>query len=87
MCEMKSLKHFLHRETLSNCTVLHRISNFLLEMLVMKIFFYLAVMIGESQSTDDGLEVHMGVNYVGHFLLTRLLLNSLIKGAEDQVCM
>jgi NAD(P)-dependent dehydrogenase (short-subunit alcohol dehydrogenase family) len=53
----------------------------------MKIFSYLAVMIGESQSTDDGLEVHMGVNYVGHFLLTRLLLNNLVKGAEDQVCM
>jgi hypothetical protein len=32
MCEMKSLKHFLHRETLSNYMALHRISNLLLEM-------------------------------------------------------
>ena len=51
----------------------------------LKVFCFRSVMIGESHSTDDGLEVHMGVNYVGHFLLTRLLEDNLIKGAEDQV--
>jgi hypothetical protein len=42
-------------------------------------------MIGDTGSTVDGLEVHMAVNHLGHFLLTRILEDDLVRGAEDQV--
>ena len=37
------------------------------------IFLNLKVMIGEAKGTEDGLEIHMQVNHLGHFLLTMLL--------------
>lgn len=34
--------------------------------------------------TKDGFEQHVGVNHLGPFLLTRLLMNSLQKGAPSR---
>jgi len=36
------------------------------------------------QVTEDGLEPHLGINYFGHFLLTRLLLPILKKSTPSR---
>jgi len=41
------------------------------------------IMIGEAKGTEDGLEIHMQVNHLGHFLLTMLLEDSLQKAASE----
>lgn len=33
--------------------------------------------------TEDGFESHMAINYLGHFLLTHMLLNQLKKGGSE----
>lgn len=33
--------------------------------------------------TNDGYESHMAINYIGHFLLTHLLMPQLIAGSQN----
>ncbi|XP_016107536.1 dehydrogenase/reductase SDR family member on chromosome X [Sinocyclocheilus grahami] len=45
-----------------------------------------AVMLVPEGRTEDGLETHFATNYLGHFLLTRLLLDSLAHSGKDGSC-
>jgi NAD(P)-dependent dehydrogenase (short-subunit alcohol dehydrogenase family) len=39
---------------------------------------------GKMHKTKDGFEYHIGINHLGPFLLTRLLLSSLKKGESSK---
>ncbi|XP_017326227.1 dehydrogenase/reductase SDR family member on chromosome X [Ictalurus punctatus] len=43
-----------------------------------------AVMLVPEEKTDDGFELHFSVNYLGHFLLTRLLLDTLARSGTEE---
>ncbi|KAB5576667.1 hypothetical protein PHYPO_G00200320 [Pangasianodon hypophthalmus] len=43
-----------------------------------------AVMLVPEEKTDDGFEPHFSVNYLGHFLLTRLLLDTLMHSGTEE---
>jgi NAD(P)-dependent dehydrogenase (short-subunit alcohol dehydrogenase family) len=44
-----------------------------------------AVNVHSRQTTQDGLELHFGVNYLSHYLLTRLLLDLLVAAAPSRI--
>uniref|UniRef100_A0A3B4EA40 Dehydrogenase/reductase (SDR family) X-linked n=3 Tax=Pygocentrus nattereri TaxID=42514 RepID=A0A3B4EA40_PYGNA len=45
-----------------------------------------AVMLVPEGKTEDGFEQHFAVNYLGHFLLTRLLLGVLVRSGTTKAC-
>lgn len=42
------------------------------------------VMLLPEGRTADGFETHFATNYLGHFLLTRLLLETLVHSGKDE---
>ncbi|KAJ8252870.1 hypothetical protein GJAV_G00206490 [Gymnothorax javanicus] len=44
------------------------------------------VMLVPEKTTEDGFELHFGLNYLGHFLLTNLLLDALKKSGTADCC-
>ncbi|XP_054284242.1 retinol dehydrogenase 11-like [Macrosteles quadrilineatus] len=44
-----------------------------------------SVPVTESKKTEDGFEIHFGVNHLGHFLLTDILLEKLKKSSPSRV--
>ncbi|XP_051757080.1 dehydrogenase/reductase SDR family member on chromosome X isoform X2 [Ctenopharyngodon idella] len=44
------------------------------------------VMLVPERRTEDGFELHFGLNYLGHFLLTNLLLDLLRKSGKPGKC-
>ncbi|XP_026866037.2 dehydrogenase/reductase SDR family member on chromosome X isoform X2 [Electrophorus electricus] len=44
------------------------------------------VMLVPEQVTEDGFELHFGLNYLGHFLLTNLLLDALKNSGRSGSC-
>jgi NAD(P)-dependent dehydrogenase (short-subunit alcohol dehydrogenase family) len=44
-----------------------------------------AVNVHSRQTTQDGLELHFGVNYLSHYLLTRSLMDLLVAAAPSRI--
>ncbi|XP_071384597.1 polyprenol dehydrogenase [Centroberyx affinis] len=44
------------------------------------------IMLVPERKTEDGFELHFGLNYLGHFLLTNLLLDLLKKSGKQDCC-
>ncbi|XP_075710110.1 polyprenol dehydrogenase isoform X2 [Rhinoderma darwinii] len=72
-CDLASMK------SIRNCVQNFKAKNLDLHVLVNNA----GVMVVPEQRTEDGFEQHFGVNYLGHFLLTNLLLDTLRKSGTN----
>ncbi|KAM6316670.1 LOW QUALITY PROTEIN: polyprenol dehydrogenase [Aegotheles albertisi] len=64
LASMKSIRQFVQRFRAKNCPLHVLVNN-------------AGVMLVPERKTEDGFEKHFGLNYLGHFLLTNLLLDTL----------
>ncbi|XP_010137953.1 PREDICTED: dehydrogenase/reductase SDR family member on chromosome X, partial [Buceros rhinoceros silvestris] len=64
LASMKSIREFVQRFRAKNCPLHVLVNN-------------AGVMLVPERKTKDGFEEHFGLNYLGHFLLTNLLLDTL----------
>ncbi|XP_009872028.1 PREDICTED: dehydrogenase/reductase SDR family member on chromosome X, partial [Apaloderma vittatum] len=64
LASMKSIRQFVQRFKAKNCPLHVLVNN-------------AGVMLVPEKKTEDGFEEHFGLNYLGHFLLTNLLLDTL----------
>ncbi|XP_048715773.2 polyprenol dehydrogenase isoform X4 [Caretta caretta] len=63
LASMKSIRQFVQQFRAKNCPLHVLVNN--------------GVMLVPERKTEDGFEEHFGLNYLGHFLLTNLLLETL----------
>ncbi|XP_026231400.1 dehydrogenase/reductase SDR family member on chromosome X-like isoform X2 [Anabas testudineus] len=76
--EYKEAKEFMKLDLASSQSVRHFVQSFKQRGLPLNILVNNAgVMLVPEGRTEDGFEQHFGVNYLGHFLLTWLLLDTL----------
>ncbi|KAK2513910.1 hypothetical protein Q9966_015982 [Columba livia] len=64
LASMKSIRQFVQQFRAKNCPLHVLVNN-------------AGVMMVPERKTEDGFEEHFGLNYLGHFLLTNLLLDTL----------
>ncbi|XP_059695348.1 dehydrogenase/reductase SDR family member on chromosome X isoform X2 [Haemorhous mexicanus] len=64
LASMKSIRQFVQQFRARNCPLHVLVNN-------------AGVMLVPERKTEDGFEEHFGLNYLGHFLLTNLLLDTL----------
>ncbi|NXG33602.1 DHRSX reductase, partial [Dromaius novaehollandiae] len=64
LASMKSIRQFVQKFRAKNCPLHVLVNN-------------AGVMLVPERKTEDGFEEHFGLNYLGHFLLTNLLLDTL----------
>ncbi|XP_074822232.1 E3 SUMO-protein ligase ZBED1 isoform X3 [Natator depressus] len=64
LASMKSIREFVQQFRAKNCPLHVLVNN-------------AGVMLVPERKTEDGFEEHFGLNYLGHFLLTNLLLETL----------
>nr|XP_026654018.1 dehydrogenase/reductase SDR family member on chromosome X isoform X2 [Zonotrichia albicollis]XP_026654019.1 dehydrogenase/reductase SDR family member on chromosome X isoform X2 [Zonotrichia albicollis] len=64
LASMKSIRRFVQQFRAKNCPLHVLVNN-------------AGVMLVPERKTEDGFEEHFGLNYLGHFLLTNLLLDTL----------
>ncbi|KAL1021830.1 hypothetical protein UPYG_G00018590 [Umbra pygmaea] len=73
LCSLKSVRQFVQRFK-SRALPLHVLVN------------NAGIMLVTEGKTEDGFELHFGLNYLGHFLLTMLLLGDLKRSGRHGSC-
>lgn len=73
LASLKSVRHFCHQieKTYAQIDILVNNAGVM-------------VPLGNRMTTHDGFEIHFGVNYASHFLLTNLLLPLLKKAKSSR---
>ncbi|XP_005037706.2 PREDICTED: dehydrogenase/reductase SDR family member on chromosome X [Ficedula albicollis] len=71
LASMKSIRQFVQQFRAKNCPLHVLVNN-------------AGVMLVPERKTEDGFEEHFGLNYLGHFLLTNLLLDTLKRSGTHR---